>query len=198
MRTIDWTKLALSLAAAAGVFVAGVLVQRGVGWSVAVAALSTLAALFAVIFSIGDKRSRDRARDPDRVVVIYARQDLDNAKAVADWLRSEGFSPWLDVEQIEPGSRWPEALRAGIRTSGAALVLVTENLDQHGGWVAREIELARMLLRSRDPELSPIIPLLMDNAELPRSIRDIQGISFLEEDGKMRLLGVLRRVLSGR
>jgi hypothetical protein len=191
-------KLVFAVLATGGVAVATVLeVTKGRSWSALAGIATAGAALFASLVSVIDLRRTDARQASNRVFIIYAHEDHPQARAVADWLRTEGFSPWLDLEQIEPGSQWRQVIRSALSESGAALVLVSDHLDPSVGQVADEIRTARAILHSRDKQLSPVLPVLIGHGHPPSIIADIQAVQFSDEQSRTRLKEGLRRVLSG-
>ena len=169
---------------------------QGSPW-VALAA-ATAAAAVAASTSLYTLRRKEARRSSDRVFIIYAHQDKKDAQLVADWLRQEGFDPWVDTEQIAAGQQWKEAIRSGLEGSGAALLLVTPNLDSSQGSTASEIRRAMAELRSKDRQLSPVIPVILQDADVPPMMRDVQAVSFQDEAGRTKIRDGLRRVLTGQ
>ncbi len=62
---------------------------------------------------------------PKRVFFSYSHEDQDLARSLADFLRSEGFVPWLAEDEIAIGDN--VALRSGeaLRDSDAMVVLLS-------------------------------------------------------------------------
>ncbi len=62
---------------------------------------------------------------PLKVFISYAGHDLELARRLAGCLAAQGFSPWLDQNEVTPGENW--ALRSGeaLRDADAMVVLVS-------------------------------------------------------------------------
>jgi hypothetical protein len=53
-------------------------------------------------------------------------------------------------------------------------------------------------LRSKDQRLSPVIPVLLQDADIPPVMGDLHAVSFQDEAGRAKIRDGLRRVLTGR
>lgn len=191
----------LSLAAAGIAAVATVMASIG-GSSRASSSWVALAAaaggaIAAAMLSLATLRRRERRSSSNRVFIIHAHEDGEQAKVVADWLRDEGFEPWLDIERISAGQQWREAVAQGLEQSGAALLLVTSNLDTSKGSTSEELRRAMAELRSKDEHLSPVIPVLFHDSDVPTAIRDFHAAPFSDDAGRVNIRNGLRRVLTG-
>lgn len=105
-------------------------------------------------------------------VISYAREDAaDFAQLVAAQLRLAGLSPWLDVDSIETGSRWPTSVRDAI-ASCAALVLVVS------AGIARSWNVARETAFAESARI-PIVPVILHpGVAVPGDLGVCQGLSF--------------------
>ena len=91
-------------------------------------------------------------------------------------------STFLDEESIDPGTKWPEALRQAVRECQVLLVLIhpdwhkdqeesgAKSLDQEGDWVRQEIAMALELGKV-------VIPVLLDGAYAAPLPKDPQRIA---------------------
>lgn len=77
---------------------------------------------------------------PFDVFVSYSSEDRELARQLATWLRKVRCTPWLDEEQIVPGSRWRAALQQGIRDSTHLLAVLTPAYVSRP-WTQRELDL---------------------------------------------------------
>ena len=70
--------------------------------------------------------TRVRSRRGKQVFISYAQEDAALARQLAHELKREGFVPWLDVEEIQPGENWPLALGEAIEAADAIVVLISK------------------------------------------------------------------------
>jgi hypothetical protein len=163
-------------------------------FTVITAVAAGIAALAASISIMGSRRLA-REREPRRIFLIYAREDLEAARRLAAELREHGFHPWLDVDEITPGQVWQKAVIRALEESAVALVLVSEHLAKKG-FVQEELKVAMETLQEQERNFSPVVPVRLDNSEIPERLSHVQWVNLFEETGMERLLSGLNRVVS--
>ena len=77
-------------------------------------------------------------------------EDKPAVREIARMLVKEGIKPWLDEEQIRPGTSWQTALGEQIESIKSAAVFVGEN----GHWSLAGQEIQAFLSRIREAEMS--------------------------------------------
>jgi len=154
------------------------------------AALAAWAAYSSIMIS----RRLSRERERRRVFLIYAREDLDAARRLATELREHGFTPWLDVDEITPGQVWQKAVIRALEESAVALVLVSSHLAKKG-FVQEELKVALDTLQEREKDVSPVVPVRLEEAaEVPERLAHVQWVNLFEDTGMERLLVGLGRI----
>ncbi len=129
-----------------------------------------------------------------QVFLIYAKEDIEKAKSLAQELKQRGFNPWLDIDEILPGQVWKKAVLSALEESSAALVLITENLAAKKGFVIKELEAAMEVLQENEKGISPVIPVrLSDSVKVPDKLSHIQWVNLFEKDGMDLLFRGLKR-----
>jgi len=111
------------------------------------------------------------------IFVSYRRRD---ASAIARWLAEtigENFgraSVFIDTDAIEIGEQWPEEIQAALNKSSTLIVIIgpewlrshdeagRRRLDNPKDWVRKEI------IYALEKQLT-VVPVLVSNAELPRT-----------------------------
>src|ERR1044071_5473479 len=81
-----------------------------------------------------------------RVFISYVREDANIAKQIHDYLRREGFRPWLDTEKIRVGEDWREAINGAIRESTFVVALLSRRSLAKRGYAQRELRIALDIL----------------------------------------------------
>lgn len=152
----------------------------------------------ASVFTVFISRQLAAKRRKQRVFLIYAREDLDSARHIAEVLREHGFSPWLDVDEINPGEVWQKAVARAIEESAIALVLVSPHLSKKG-FVQRELKLALDTLQEQVKDVSPVVPVRLDEAaEVPDELKHVQWVNLFEDAGMEKLVSGLTHMLVPR
>lgn len=158
-----------------------------------IAGVAGVLAATAAYTSILWSRRLARARERKRVFLIYAREDLDTARRLAEFLRERGFRPWLDVDEITPGEVWKKAVLSALEESAVALVLVSDHLGKKG-FVQEELKAALGMLQERHRDVSPVIPVRLNDSPVPEALGDVQWVNLFEPDGLARLESGLKKV----
>lgn len=103
------------------------------------------------------------------VFLSHANIDKPMVNLIYKDLLDQEFEVWYDKDNIHGGNKWTKAIQDGIDNSKVLVVVWTENSSK-SEWVDREIVWA-------SSKNIPIIPLMMDDAELTISVVTIQHIN---------------------
>lgn len=181
--------MTIAIALVANIFIGGYYSKTFTLVTAFAAILAAMAATMSILIS----RRLSREREKRTVFLIYAREDLEAARKIAADLREQGFSPWLDVEEITPGQVWQKAVINALEKSATAIVLVSKNFAKKG-FVQEELKVALEILQEREKDMSPVIPVRLDDTEVPERLSHIQWVNFFEENGLERLSKGLSRI----
>ena len=104
-------------------------------------------------------------------------QDKPEVKKIAETLKQQGLTPWLDEWELQPGLPWQRELEKQIQNIKSAAVFVGGS--GIGPWQQMEIEAyLRRFVRNR----CPVIPVLLSNApeqpELPLFLEGMTWVDF--------------------
>jgi len=106
--------------------------------------------------------------------ISYARDDRNHVGILAKELEDKGFDVWLDVSNIKPGEEWTKILENAIKNAGAFLVILTP-AAANSQFVRNEIIMAQ-------DEKLPIIPVKMEECDIPIQIRALQYVLYDKSD----------------
>lgn len=112
-----------------------------------------------------------------KVFISYSSKDSSAAKNIAEMLRENGIEPWLAEDQILPGDRISEKIQKAIKGSEYFVVLLSQN-SLKSKWVSTELGAA--LRKATGKTGSRIIPVILEDVQLPTDIRDILYIDLRE------------------
>jgi len=124
--------------------------------------------------------------------ISYARADKAFVERLTADLASSGVSFWRDVDNIEPGTSWPQQIDNGIRRA-LGLIYVASKNSLDSPWIRKE--LSEILGRSSHL----VFPIVLDEAgaqHMPLELKEIQWVDFREdyETGFKRLMEAISRV----
>lgn len=126
-----------------------------------------------------------------RIFISYGRQDAaEFAARLAEWLRVQGFKPWLDVENGIPiGAPFDVQIEIGISGSDMLVALLSP-------WGLRPEGFCRNEILFAHAKKKPIIPVRIADVDLPIQIFSLNYIDAAGDPDLVfaRLLPVIRQV----
>lgn len=157
--------------------------------------LGLVASAYAAVISIYFSRMKEKRLRQRRIFIMYSHADSEHAKKLVESLREAGYNPWYDQDEIAPGQRISETVANGIAQSAVALLLVSKNLDLQKEVINRELKAALSTMRSHDETFSPVIPIRLDETDVPESLSGVHWLSMKDDAFLERLDKGLKRVL---
>ena len=124
--------------------------------------------------------------------ISYAPEDEEKVKSLYQKLFNAGFKPWMDKIDILPGERWQSSIRKAIQRSDFFLACLSANSVNKRGWIQREIKVALDIWQEKLEDDIYLIPVRLEDCEVPESLRDFQWVDLFEEYGWERLVKALR------
>lgn len=130
--------------------------------------------------------------DKPRIFISYARADREKVKELYRRLSDEGFQPWLDAEDIIPGENWMSAIQKAIRNSDFFLACLSKNSVNRRGMIQKEIMQALDAWQEKLASDIYLIPVRLEDCEVPQGLQEFQWVDLFEKDGLPRLLMALK------
>ena len=112
------------------------------------------------------------------IFISYSTEDYAWVAQLTDELEKRGVRVWIDRNRIRPGDNFAEALERGLESSGAVGLVITPR-SIASGWVREEYYRAIALSKTQNLRL---IPLLVEDAELPGFLSGRQYVDFCSSD----------------
>jgi hypothetical protein len=107
------------------------------------------------------------------IFLSYKKEDRDLAESIISSLEMEGFSVWYD-ERLNPLQSWDATIEAEIKQASAVVVLWTAR-SVGSEWVRNEADYGK--------EHAKLIPLLLEDCEIPLAFRRVQAANLISWDG---------------
>lgn len=104
------------------------------------------------------------------IFISYSRRDIEFCKMLEKDLENKEFQVWRDQSDIRGGEDWARAIESGVSQAYALLVLVSKH-SIRSEWVRKEIEFGQI------GEID-VIPLPLDDSDIPAEISESQAINF--------------------
>lgn len=148
--------------------------------------------------SIGDKdgaaRTRENLHNLRLLRVFLCHSSADKPKVIELYhrLRKEGFDPWLDKENLLPGQDWQEEIPKAVHTSDVVLVCLSRDSVNKAGYIQKEIKYALDTADEQPEGKIYIIPLKLEECDVPNRLSKWQWVNFFEDRGYEKLIGSLK------
>jgi hypothetical protein len=111
------------------------------------------------------------------VFLCHNSEDKPAVREIAQRLVKEGIKPWLDVEQIRPGTTWQTALGEQIESIKSAAVFVGNSGT--GPWQGEEIQaLLSQFVKRKCPVIPTVLASAMKTPELPWTLQNRHWVDF--------------------
>lgn len=109
-------------------------------------------------------------KNSPRIFLSYTRKDGANVKALYQRLKSAGYHPWMDIEDILAGQDWEQVLIQAINDATFFLACLSTNSIDHRGVVQEEIKQALQVWRRKLDDDIYFIPIRLDDCQVPEAL----------------------------
>jgi len=127
-----------------------------------------------------------------KVFLCHASGDKPAVRDLYHRLRSDGIVPWLDEEDLLPGQDWQLEIPKAVRSSDAVIICLSSRAITKAGYVQKEIKDALDAADEQPEGTIFLIPLRLEECEVPERLRRWQWVDLFQEKGYERLLRALR------
>ncbi len=127
-----------------------------------------------------------------RVFLCHASQDKMRVRALYQQLVTDGFEPWLAEENLVPGQHWEREIGNAVRSAGVVLVCLSKQSLTRQGFVQKEIRIALSVAEEQPEGAIYIIPVRLEECDMPDSLRPLHWVDLFIESGHQRLLRALQ------
>ena len=133
------------------------------------------------------------AKEPLRVFLCHSSSDKSTVKKLSWKLRQDGLEPWLDDEKLLPGQDWNLEIGKAVRESHVVLVCLSTIAVGKSGYIQKEIRHALDIADEQPEGTIFLIPLKLDECDVPERLQRWQWVRLFNGDGYSRLIGALRK-----
>jgi hypothetical protein len=123
-----------------------------------------------------------------RVFLCHASPDKPAVRYLHRRLQDEGIEPWLDEVNILPGQDWDHQIRTAIRSSHVVLVCLSRASINRIGYLQKEIRHVLDVADEQPPGTIFLIPVRLEECNVPDRISRWQWVDMFEEYGYARLM----------
>ena len=131
-----------------------------------------------------------------QIFLAHANEDKPQVRELYRQLQEAGYRPWLDEEDLLPGQSWRDEIPKAIKKSDLFVACLSKQSIAKRSYVQREFRLALNLLAERPPGEIYLIPLKLDDCEIPDlrreeygvALRDLQWLDYWKPGGFEKLM----------
>jgi ATP-dependent Clp protease ATP-binding subunit ClpC len=127
-----------------------------------------------------------------RVFLCHASKDKPAVRDLYARLKQNQIDPWLDEESILPGQDWDYEIAKAVPSSHIVIVCVSAHSTTKTGFLQREIKQVLDAAEEQPEGTIYIIPLRLEECEVPTPLRRWQWVDFFEAKGFEKLMKALR------
>ena len=132
------------------------------------------------------------AQEAVRIFLSYTRKDQAHVERLYQQLREAGFAPWMDTQDLLPGQRFKHQIKKEIRQADFFLACLSRNSIDKRGFIQQEIKEALDVLQEKLDSDIFLIPVRLEDCEVPESLREFHWANLYEEQGLPKLLQAIR------
>lgn len=129
----------------------------------------------------------------NKVFISYASEDISQARELYHYLKDSNFDPWLDKEKLKVGDNWDLKIKQALKNSDFVILLLSSTSVKKRGYFQREFKLALKYLEEKLIDDIYILPVLLDECEVPDQLSSIQWIKYDQIDFKKEIVESLER-----
>ena len=136
---------------------------------------------------------------PLRVFLCHSSNDKPAVRDLYSKLRSNQIDPWLDEQRLLPGQDWNLEITKAVRASDVVLVCLSRGAVK-AGYIQKEIKYVLDVADEQPEGTIFIVPVKLEECEVPERLRQWQWVNLFEKDGYerlMRSLDLLRKFIFG-
>ena len=133
------------------------------------------------------------------VFLCHASQDKPVVRELYQRLLVENWiDPWLDEEKLLPGQDWDLEIEKAVEASNAIIVSISSKSVTKEGYVQKELRKILDIALEKPEGTIFIIPLRLDECELPRRVRSLHYVDYFPPNQQDRAYRRLLQSLNTR
>jgi len=133
-----------------------------------------------------------QSKQSKHIFLIYAHSDKWAVHKLYHRIARKHIKVWLDEKELMPGQNWKYEIRQAILRSNLVIVCLSRQFNNQGGFRHEELSIALEKARSFPDDEIFIIPVRLEECELPKLLRQWQYVNLFEADGFGKLLGSIK------
>jgi hypothetical protein len=117
-----------------------------------------------------------------KVFLCHALQDKPAVRELYQKLLAEEWiEPWLDIKKLLPGQDWRTEIENAVEIADSVILCLSNISVNKDGFIQKELRYAREIALEKTEGTIFLIPLRLDECEVPRGLRFFQWVDFFGE-----------------
>jgi hypothetical protein len=126
------------------------------------------------------------------IFLIHAHSDRETVHKLYQRLVRDGLNVWLDAERLQPGQDWQNEIRTALLKCDAVIVCLSHAFDRQKGYRHEELKLALEKANFLPGDEVFIVPVRLEECEVPKSVRHLHRVDLFKAGGYKRLIQALQ------
>jgi hypothetical protein len=123
-----------------------------------------------------------------KVFISYAREDEKVVRFLYESLTAVGCEAWIDFHNLLPGQNWKYEIKNQIKNCDFFVLCLSKHSSSKRGFVQKEIREALEVLELMPDGRIFLIPIRLEECNVPESLSDRHYVDLFAEDGLSKLL----------
>lgn len=123
-----------------------------------------------------------------RVFISYAKEDYDEAMALASYLGRNGIDTWIDTKDLQPGDWWEMRIDKALQSSDYFITCISSSSSKKIGYFQSELKKALKHSERYPSGYTYIIPVILNECEIPYELNNFQWLKLYHRNSKSRLV----------
>jgi hypothetical protein len=128
-----------------------------------------------------------------KVFLCHSSGDKPTVRNLYHQLKKDGFISWFDEESLLPGQDWQLEIPKAVRNSDIVIVCLSKSSITKAGYIQKEIKQALDVADEQPEGTIFIIPLRLEECDVPERLQKWHWVNFFEESGYQRLVRSLNK-----
>ncbi len=132
----------------------------------------------------------------EKVFISYTHDDFEKVKLIREFLKTFNLIVWMDEYDLPAGTNLNLALSMEIEKTDYFLACLSRNSVDHKGYVQKELKLGLDECYKIPEGRIFIIPIRLDNCEVPHSLKSYAWLDMFKPHSKIKLLKSFKSTLN--
>lgn len=130
--------------------------------------------------------------------ISYAKEDIEKARDLYQFLNENGCAVWLDELSLVPGQLWESEIRKAIESCSVFIACLSSRSVNKKGVFQKELKYALEVFSEYPEGHIYLIPLRFDNCVVPERFKQIQYLDWFCQKSRGKLLESIRSSLKAK